>query len=336
MSGITTLGTTYNLPNYTGELFQKSPTTAPFLSMAGGLSGGKNAAAPKFEWQTEDLRAPVANNVVLEGQDAANPVGRVRGNVYNVCEIHQSFIEVSYSKQGAYQFRSGLNTGQDQPITDELAHQVMAEVVAKKRDVNASFLVGTFQEPTDNTTKRQTRGIVTAVTTNLQDAAALSATANQTGLSATTATSGTFTVTAAPATGSTIILTAKSNTELALDTPYYVTNLSTTTFNVAATKGGAAITFAATGTATYSIGQTITDTLVGGLLQGVWENGGLTEDETFTLFCGSRAKRDISVAYIKNYGAGFFGQSRTVGGVDCTTITTDFGTLNLVLDRQMP
>lgn len=334
--GITSLGTTYNLPNYTGELIELSPTTAPFLSMAGGLSGGKSIQAPKFEWQTKDLRASTANNVVLEGQDAANPVARVRGNVYNMVEIHQSFIEVSYSKQAAIQLRSGLNTGEVQPVTNELAAQVMDEVIAKKRDVNASFLTGVFNEPADNTGKRQTRGIITAVTTNLQDAAALSSTANQAGLTATTATTGVFTVTAAPATGSTVILTAKSNAELSLDTPYYVTNVSATTFTVSATKGGAAITFASTGTATYSIGQTVTDTLLGGLTQAIWDHGGLTEDETFTLFCGSRVKRDLSVAYIKGYGSGYFGQSRTVGGVDCTTITTDFGTLNIVLDRQMP
>lgn len=337
MAGISALGTTYNLPNYTGELFQLSPTTAPFLTMAGGLSGGMQTSAPKFEWETEDLRASTPNNVVLEGQDATNPVGRVRANVYNVLEIHQSFIEVSYSKQAAVQYRAGLNTGQEQPITDELAHQINAEVIAKKRDVNASFLVGAFNEPTDNTQKRQTRGIITAVTTNLQDAAALSSTAAQTGVSYTTATNGTFTVSAAPATGSTVVFTSiTTNTEIVLDTPYYVTNLSATTFKVSAAKGGAAITFAATGSGVYSIGQTVTDTLVGGILQSVYDNGGLTEDETFTLFCNSGVKRALSVAYIKGYGAGYFPQSRTVGGVKVDTILTDFGTLNVVVDRQMP
>jgi hypothetical protein len=76
--------------------------------------------------------------------------------------------------------------------------------------------------------------------------------------------------------------------------------------------------------------------ILGGLLQSVFDNGGLTEDETFTLFCNSRVKRDLSTAYIKSYGAGYFSQSRTVGGVTVDTILTDFGTLNVVVDRQMP
>jgi hypothetical protein len=334
MAGISALGTTYNLPNYTGELFQLSPSTAPFLTMAGGLSGGMQTSAPKFEWETEDLRTSTPNNVVLEGQDATGPVGRVRANVYNVLEIHQSFIEVSYTKQAAVQYRSGLNTGQEQPITDELAHQINAEVIAKKRDVNASFLVGTFQEPTDNTTKRQTRGIITAVTTNLQDAAA--------GVTQTftTATNGTFTAGATHglSVGDTVIpLTVVTNTEVAVDTPYYVLTVpSSTTFTLASAKGGSTITFASTGSGTYSKGVAITDTLVGGLLQGIYDNGGLTEDGTFTLFCGSASKIGLSKAYIKSYGAGYFPQSRTVGGVKVDTILTDFGTCNIVVDRQMP
>lgn len=335
MSGLTTLGTTYNLPNYTGELIEKSPSTAPFLSIAGGLSGGKSVQAPKVEWQTKDLRSSTANNVVLEGQDAANPVARVRANVYNMLEIHQSFIEVSYSKQAAIQLRSGINTGQEQPVTNELAEQVMNEVIAAKRDVNASFLTGVFNEPSDNTTKRQTRGIITAVTTNLQDASALSGNGNLPSI--TTATNGQFTSTAhGLVTGDTVIFSAVSNTELSTDTPYYVTKVDANTFTVAATKGGSTITFASTGTATGVKGVTVTDALLGGLTQSIWENGGLTENETFTLFCGSRVKRDLSTAFIKNYGSGYFGQSRNVGGVSVTVITTDFGELNLVLDRQMP
>ena len=33
-------GTTWNLPNYAGDLFTADPTNAPILSMIGGLTGG--------------------------------------------------------------------------------------------------------------------------------------------------------------------------------------------------------------------------------------------------------------------------------------------------------
>jgi hypothetical protein len=41
MAGITGQGTTFGLPNYTGELMQISPSETPFLSAIGGLNGGK-------------------------------------------------------------------------------------------------------------------------------------------------------------------------------------------------------------------------------------------------------------------------------------------------------
>ena len=33
-------GTTFNLPNFVGELFTLIPAQVPFLSMMGGLTGG--------------------------------------------------------------------------------------------------------------------------------------------------------------------------------------------------------------------------------------------------------------------------------------------------------
>jgi len=45
MAGITGQGTTYNLPNYVGELFAVSPEDTPFLSSIGGLTGGVSAGA---------------------------------------------------------------------------------------------------------------------------------------------------------------------------------------------------------------------------------------------------------------------------------------------------
>lgn len=57
MAGITGLGTTYNLPNYVGEIFAVTPEDTPFLSSIGGLTGGKATKSTIFEWQTYDLRS---------------------------------------------------------------------------------------------------------------------------------------------------------------------------------------------------------------------------------------------------------------------------------------
>src|SRR5690606_11247797 len=70
------------------------------------------------------------------------------------------------------------------------------------------------------------------------------------------------------------------------------------------------------------------------LLQKVWDNGGIMESETATIMLGSYQKRKLSKVFItdKNYRE----QSRTVGGVNVQTIETDFGTLNVMLNRHMP
>lgn len=39
MANVTGLGTTYNLPNYSGELFQLGLSTTPFLNLIGGING---------------------------------------------------------------------------------------------------------------------------------------------------------------------------------------------------------------------------------------------------------------------------------------------------------
>ena len=56
MPRIDGMGTTYNLPNYTGELFGASPEDTPLLSMIGGLTSGESVASTLFEWQGYDLR----------------------------------------------------------------------------------------------------------------------------------------------------------------------------------------------------------------------------------------------------------------------------------------
>jgi hypothetical protein len=47
MSGIVGMGTTYNLPNYVGELFAITPEDTPLLSSIGGLTGGKRVRMPR-------------------------------------------------------------------------------------------------------------------------------------------------------------------------------------------------------------------------------------------------------------------------------------------------
>ena len=168
MGAVSGQGTTYNLPNYHGQLYSVTPTETPFLAAIGGLSGGKRTKSVEFEWQTVDRRTSTANNSALEGAAAPTGVARSRSNVTNVVEIHQSAVEVSYTRQAATGMYSGINIGMDDnPVDDELTAQISAELESMAVDVELSFLSGTYQKPANNSTARKTRGLLTAITTNV-------------------------------------------------------------------------------------------------------------------------------------------------------------------------
>jgi hypothetical protein len=79
----------------------------------------------------------------------------------------------------------------------------------------------------------------------------------------------------------------------------------------------------------------LTKTLVLDAMQKAYDNGGLMEDETRTIVLGSTQKRALTAAFI-NATDGYRFQTRNVGGVNVQTIETDFGTLNVMLDRHVP
>lgn len=255
MAGITALGTTYNLPNYTGILHQLTPSDTPFFSAIGGLTGGGQTTSPEFEWQTFDLRA-AAQDTALEGADAPSDENRVRAGVSNIVQIHHETVGVSYTKLAATGQKSGVNNDASNPVRNELDWQVEQMLKQMVRDVEFSFIQGTYQKPADNTTARKTRGLLSAITTN-----------------------------------------------------------------VIAKDGGAGSPVA------------LSEEDVLDLLQSVWDNGGIQESETATILVNSVQKRKLTKIFVTDKG--YQEASRNVGGVNVQTIETDFGRLNIMLDRHM-
>jgi len=336
MAGISGQGTTYNLPNFVGPLIGVTPDDTPFFSAIGGLTGGRRASAVVHEWQTYDLRDASANNVALEGAAAPTAVARVRARVANVVEIHQSKVDISYSKMAAIaQAASTALTLGDNPITDEQRFQIRAELAAMARDIEKSFISGTYQLPSDNNTARKTRGIQEATSTNVKSIA---------GDTVTLATSadGDDIVDTAAAHGFSAgdqvqFLTLTGGSSLAVNTTYYVisANLASTTFQISTTKGGSAADFGSNISAgtVVKLG-TLTEAKVLDLLQMVWEAGGLRESETATVMANAWGKRMLSKIFITDKG--YQETQRNVGGVNVMTIETDFGRLNVMLNRYLP
>jgi hypothetical protein len=330
MSAITGLGTTYNLPNYTGLLFALTPTETPFFSAIGGLSGGGQVESTEAEWETYDLRNPSQPSNV-EGAPAPTAQNRVRANVTNVCQIHQEKVSVSYSKLAAVGQKAGSNNALPNPVGNEVDWQVTQKLKEMVRDVEYSFINGLYVKPSDNGTGRQTRGLLQAVTTNATD----ESTHTATGLSAAT---DTITEASTPVVdGDKIIFTSVgASTTIVTGRVYYVTGAGVGSFKVEAKPGSGAITI---GTATVAYRKPWTTTLttdhVSTLLQEVYDNGGISDTGAATVIVNSSQKLAITKAYASAYGK-FFETSRTVGGVAVDSIVTDFGTLNVMLNRYMP
>lgn len=334
MAGITALGTTYNLPNYSGILYQLTPADTPFFSAIGGLTaGGGQTTDYEFEWETFDLRN-AGQNTALEGADAPTEQNRVRGKADNILQIHHETVGVSYTKQAATQRKSGLNNGQANPVTDELDWQTEQMLKQMVRDINWSFINGVYQKPSDNTTKRQTRGLLAAIASNVTDAAGG---ATQTGSAA----AATDLITLAAhglAIGDTVTFTSVgAATPLIVGQAYYVnaSGFTTGAFKVSTTKTGTPVDITVDGTVIWSKGVALTKAMVDDTLQLAYDNGGISEQDTATILVGSAQKRAITAAYTQ---AGYVRKELTgnIGGVNVTKIETDFGVLNVMLDRLMP
>lgn len=170
MATITGIATTYNCPNYIGELFAASPEDTPFLSAIGGLTGGESVGSSVIQWEGYDLRDADDSRQRTEGADATALEARARFSASNVLEIHQEAVAVSYTKLGATrQVGSGTGATQvtaDTVPADELAWQVEQKLKEVARDIEKAFLTGVYSNPTTNATPRKTRGLINAITTN--------------------------------------------------------------------------------------------------------------------------------------------------------------------------
>lgn len=330
MSGITGLSTTYNLPNYHGELIGLTPYETPLLSLAGGIGGGKETKAPAFEWQAEDLRAPEIR-ARLEGADAPAAEARVRANYGNQCQIFQEQVSTSYTKQAATaQYATAGVDGAGNPVVDEHAHQVSLALKTIARDVNYAMWHSVKNTPVDNTVARKMGGLLSVIPAG-----------NRLGTVTSGLTTGANTIVeaATPVANSDRVVFTAPPAELRHDVAYYVRDKAAGAFSVAASSGGAAITIATgqTGIAYIKAGTALSDVLINTLAQAIFDNGGIAEGESATIFTSSTQKAKLTAVYANLYGkANAYAGTRNVGGLNLQTIQTDFGLLNVAIERALP
>lgn len=334
----------YSAVNLEGPLYNTTPEDTPLLSSLGGLFGGEGVNSKIFRWQEYDLR-DAAQTSIKEGIDAPSATGRKRSNVYNVLQIIHETIDVSYTQQN--QFRgiepnggSGTNTGatgQGNPVMDEYSWQVEQRLKEIARDNEYTLLNGAFVDDTDINTARQTKGLVAAISTNSVNAGGATVTIDGGSSSDDVIAEASHGL----SDGDRIqFLTLTGGAGLVVNQTYFVVTSTTGTFQLAATSGGSAIDFTTDiSAATYQEVVDPSSDNVSELMQDVWDNGGIREQETAVLIANSHVKRHLTEAFLSGVStsaSGFRQSDRNVGGVNLQTFDTDFGRLNVMLNRYAP
>lgn len=182
MANVNLAATSWNCPNYTGELFMIGANQTPFLNMIGGLQGGVVRTVADFQyplaqpWALEAASQPAITET--DSLTAPTPWTYVREQDVNTVQIWQRQVSVSYAKQSVVgQVTADATTGltditDEQPVQNERDFQIMAHMRQLSLNIDYTFLNGAYQQATAANVAPKTRGIITAASTNTVAAAA--------------------------------------------------------------------------------------------------------------------------------------------------------------------
>lgn len=177
MPGIAGLGVTYDLPPMVGALFRiGGKNKNALLRLAGFVPFSATAvrvvSSSKYPVAVAyDLEA-AAQPAVLEGADAPTAQERTLAQQTNISQIFHEAVTLSFSAQSNVETIGGLavlpGEGQGTLLDPgSLEFQIGRRMEKIAQDMNFSFVQGLFQDPANNATARKTRGLRTAITTNV-------------------------------------------------------------------------------------------------------------------------------------------------------------------------
>lgn len=160
--------TSFGVLNYSGMLFNKGNTRCPLSSIIGGRAKTTNHV--EFVTGQEYTTGGGAQPSISETASLTAPDATVvtRTQKTNVTQIFQESVGISYAKQSNMGTLSGLNVaGQQANPIDELDFQVAAKMQKVNRDIEFTFIQGTYNKANSDATVNKTRGLVEAITTNV-------------------------------------------------------------------------------------------------------------------------------------------------------------------------
>jgi len=160
----------FSCPNYSSMLFNKGNIRTPFSTIIGARR--KYTDHVKFaigqEYETGGGSQPnISETASLTAPDATF-ITRSQGT--NVTQIFQESVGISYAKQSNMGTLSGINVANQRanPMS-ELDFQVAAKMQKIARDIEFTFMQGAYNEATTDSEVNKSRGIFTAITSNVID-----------------------------------------------------------------------------------------------------------------------------------------------------------------------
>lgn len=164
-----TIATSFGVLNYSGMLFNKGNTRTPLSSLIGGKM--KTTNSTEFvvgqNYETAGGTQPeISETASLTAPDASVVT---RTQMTNVTQIFQETVGISYAKQSNMGTLAGANIANQvaNPI-NELDFQVAAKMQKIARDLEYTFVNGEYSKAASDATFNKTRGLVTAITTNVK------------------------------------------------------------------------------------------------------------------------------------------------------------------------
>lgn len=171
MANVNGGGTTWNLPNYAGELFTADAESTPFLTMIGGMTNG-GMQTQNFEFPTDSQYSypAAAQPAITETASLTAPaaISYVRNQGKNVTQVFHEKVSISYIKESNQNRLSGINTaGAQNNVVSEKDFQIARALGKIGRDVEYTFLNGTYQIATNAGEANKTRGMYAVANTSI-------------------------------------------------------------------------------------------------------------------------------------------------------------------------
>ncbi len=153
-------------------LYNTANTRTPLLNAIGGRTRYTNSVKFVLGQTYASAEGDIPDISESGSLTAPNPSYITRKQAYNVTQIFQDTVGISYAKMSNMGTLGGVNVaGQEANPQNELDFQVASKMDKLARSIEKTFIQGTFNEATTDTEVNKTRGLIQAIETNVIDAA---------------------------------------------------------------------------------------------------------------------------------------------------------------------